>query len=119
MTSDAVLTPKKREADDIPDLSPLPQGQRTAVEALIGGGTQARTYLEAAELAGMSLGTVKTHLRRVRQRHPQLYKAIRRVRRSQLAVRHRLAVMNAQGHSRAYFRRVNRFLYQQLGYRFL
>ena len=68
----------------IPDLSPLPPGQRRAIEALIGGGTD-RTYPEAARIAGMAEGTLLTHINRVRQNHPELYAAIRVVRRSQLA----------------------------------
>ena len=71
------------------NLSPLPPGQRRAVEALIGEGV-ARTYPEAARLAGMSQGTLLTHINRVRQRHPKLYAAIRQVRLAQLAVRHEL-----------------------------
>ena len=60
-----------------PDLSSLPEGQRRAVLALIGG-EQARTYPDAAKIAGMSFGTMHTHVRRVRQNHPDLYQAIRR-----------------------------------------
>ena len=99
----------------IPDLSPLPLGQRRAVEALIGGETD-RTYPEAARIAGMAEGTLLTHINRVRQNHPKLYAAIRVVRKSQLTVRHRMAVMNARAHSRAYFRRQNRMLRQLFGY---
>jgi len=40
----------------------------------------------------MSLGTLYTHLRRVRCNPPKLYAAIRKVRRAQLAVRHNNAV---------------------------
>ena len=99
----------------IPDLSPLPLGQRRAVEALIGGETD-RTYPEGARIAGMAEGTLLTHINRVRQNHPELYAAIRVVRSSQLGVRHRIAVMNARAHSRAYFRRQNRMLRQLLGF---
>ena len=45
------------------DLNVLPPGQRGAMEALIGGGVDARTYIEAADMAGMSVGTIKTHVR--------------------------------------------------------
>ena len=99
----------------IPDLSPLPPGQRRAIEALIGGDAD-RTYPEAARVAGMAEGTLLTHVNRVRRNHPRLYAAIRVVRKSQLAVRHRIAVMNAKAHSRAYFRRQNRLLRQLFGY---
>ena len=100
-------THKRRKAHDVPDLSPLPPGQARAVEALIGAGRD-RTYPAAAEAAGISLGTLYTHLRRVRCNHPKLYAAIRKVRKAQLAIRHRQAVANARAHSRAYFRRMSR-----------
>ena len=90
--------------------------QARAVESLIGVGRD-RTYTEAAEAAGMSLGTLYTHLRRVRCNHPKLYAAIRKVREAQLAVRHRNAVANARAHTRAYFRRIRRSqLYLLAGY---
>lgn len=87
--------PKKRKPYDILNLSPLPPGQRRAVDALIGSGTD-RTYPEAARIAGMAEGTLLTHINRVRQRHPALYERIRAVRASQLAVRHRRALQNAR-----------------------
>jgi len=79
---------KKHNPYDLPNLSRLSPGQRRAVEALIGGGESARTYTEAATLAGMSEGTMLTHVNRVRQRHPRIYQRIRTVRLAQLAVRH-------------------------------
>ena len=106
---------KKRFLYDMLDLAELPPGQRRAVEALFGG-DQAQTYVKAANAAGMSEGTLLTHINRVRSNHPELYRSIRRVRRSQLAVRHRVAVENAKAHSRAYFRRVNRQMRLLLGY---
>ena len=77
------------------------------MRALIGG-EQARTYLDAAKIAGMSLGTMHTHVRRVRQNHPKLYQALRKVRMAQLAVRHHNAIDNARAHTSAWFRRVRR-----------
>ena len=71
---------KKPNPYDIPNLSSLPPGQRRAIQALIGGGEQARTYTEAATLAGMSEGTMLTHVNRVRRRHPRLYKKVRMIR---------------------------------------
>jgi len=62
-----MTTPKKRISYDMPDLAPLPPGQRRAVHALIGNGTD-RTYPEAAGIAGMVEGTLLTHINRVRQR---------------------------------------------------
>ena len=96
---------------DIPNLSPLPPGQRRAINSLIGGGEQARTYTEAARLAGMSEGTLLTHVNRVRTRHPRLYKKLRAVRLAQLAVRHEEALASVCEHSREYFTRVNRSLF--------
>ena len=105
---------KKRKPHDMVDLRCLPPGQRRAVVALLGGGT-ARTYPEAAKLAGMGLGTLHTHLGRIRQGHPDVYAEIRRVRSTQLAVRHRLAQQAARAHSRAYFRRQARWMRRILG----
>ena len=97
-------TNKKRFPYDMLDLSPLPPGQRRAVEALIGG-EAARTYPEAARIANMVEGTLLTHINRVRQNHPTLYADIRTVRKAQLAGRHHVALANARAHSRRYFRR--------------
>jgi|GEM_PF-1444696 hypothetical protein len=108
-------TPKKRIPYDMPDLAPLPPGQRRAVHALIGNGTD-RTYPEAAGIAGMAEGTLLTHINRVRQRHPALYERIRAVRTSQLAERHERALQNARDQSRAHFRRQNRYMWRLLGF---
>ena len=91
------------------DLSPLPPGQRRAVLALVGDG-EARTYSEAAKAGEMSLGTLYTHLRRIRQRHPDLYEVVRKARLAQLAVRHEAALEAARMHSRIYFRKRARWL---------
>ena len=101
-----------------PDLTSLPEGQRRAVRALISG-ERARTYPEAAKLEGMSLGTLYTHLRRVKRNHPEVYKKVLRVRKAQLAVRHHNALENARAHTRAWFRRVRRNeRYLLYGYRY-
>ncbi len=98
------------------DISILPQGQYNAVIALIGV-EEARTYKQAACVAGISLGTLYAHLRRVRQNHPALYEEIRAVRLSQLARRHNEAVMRDMEHSRTYFKRkANYRYYQRFGY---
>ena len=98
------------------DISLLPKGQRKAVESLVDG-ERARTYVEASEVAGIPVNTLYTHLRRVRSKHPKLYKAIRKVRKAQLAIRHRNAVANARAHTRAYFRRMRRSqMYLLTGY---
>ena len=99
--------PLKNRKHMTPDLTSLPEGQRRAVRALISG-ERARTYPEAAKLEGMSLGTLYTHLRRVKRNHPEVYKKVLRVRKAQLAVRHHNALDNARAHTRAWFRRVRR-----------
>ena len=48
----------------------LPAGQRKVVAALLEDDT-ARSYPEVAALLGIHLGSVHTHLRRVRLRHPE------------------------------------------------
>ncbi|MBM3943783.1 MAG: hypothetical protein FJ316_12920 [SAR202 cluster bacterium] len=53
----------------------------------------------------MSEGTLLTHLNRVRQNHPELYKAIHSIRLAQLAGRHEEALEAAKEHSRIYFRK--------------
>ena len=107
---------KRQKTHDVPDLSALPPGQVRAVESLIGA-SRDPTYPEAAAAAGMSLGTLFTHLRRVRRKHPKLYAAIRKVRKAQLAIRHRNAVANARAHTCAYFRRMRRSqMYLLTGY---
>ena len=101
------MAPLKNEKHMTPDLSPLPNGQSRAVKALISG-KRAPTYEEAARLGGMSLGTLYTHLRRVKKNHPNLYREIRILRKAQLAVRHQTALDNARAHTRDWFRRVGR-----------
>ena len=95
---------KKPKLYDLPDLSGLPPGQCKTVQALIGGG-MARTYPEAADLAGMSEGTMLTHINRVRRRHSELYEAVRPVRLAQLADRHGDALSAKRAHSAIYFRK--------------
>lgn len=94
----------------------LPVGQRRALLALVGSG-RARTYREAALMAGVSLGTLLTHMNRVRERHPQLYEAVRAVRGMQLAQRHAVALEAARVHTRTWFRKqANRRYHRQYGY---
>ena len=70
--------------------------------------TGARTYKEASVIADMSLGTLYTHLRRIRIKHPKLYGAIYKERKNQLKVRHREAVGRARDHTRQYFSNVRK-----------
>ena len=65
----------------------IPEGQRRAVESLVGG-DRARTYIEAAEVSHVSVNTLYTHLRRIRINHPVIHKAIYRRRWSRLRERH-------------------------------
>ena len=92
---------------DIKEVTLLPPGQLRAVVGLIGG-DKARTYVQASEIAGISLSTMHTHLRRIRENHPLLYKGIRAMRKYQLKARHRVALRNARVHSRQYFRNVRK-----------
>ena len=89
------------------DIKSLPDGQRKSVVGLVGG-DRARTYIEASEIAGISVNTLYTHLRRIRARHPKLYGAIYKVRKNQLQVRHREAVNRARDHTRQYFSNVRK-----------
>ena len=82
----------------------LPPGQRSAVEALIGVGW-ARSYHEAAGVAGVHVGTLYTHLKRLRAAHSELYERIMHVRAEQLAQRHVEALKRAEDHSNAWHRK--------------
>ena len=97
------------------DISILPEGQRKAAESLVDG-ERARTYVEASEVAGISVNTLYTHLRRVRSKHPKLYKEIYRRCRSQLRERHGEAVARARDHTRQYFKRVRKWEQWLLGW---
>ena len=81
--------------------------------AFLGAG-EARTYVRAAAAAGVSVSTIKTHLRRIRVGRPGLYDELRAVREAQLAQRHREAMQNARDHSRAYFRRKRNWEFKQV-----
>jgi len=68
-------------------------------------------------VAGMSLGPLFTHLRRVRLSHPLIYERIRGLRLSQLAERHDAAMEAAREHSDVWFRRErNRRYYYRFGH---
>ena len=98
---------KRQVLRDMTDVSLLPEGQMRAVIALVGG-DKARTYIEAAKIAGTSVNTLYTHLRRIRSNHPKLYEALYQKRKTQLRVRHREAVARAREHTKQYFRRVRK-----------
>ena len=93
----------------------LPRGQERAVRALVSHDVPwGRTYREAAEAADMSLGTLYTHLRRVRKNHPKVYARIREIRSRQLAARHENAVFDRRLRSRQWWSGVNRSIYSAL-----
>ena len=103
-----MTTANKRQAlRDLTDVSLLPEGQMRAVVALVGG-DKARTYIEAAKIAGTSVNTLYTHLRRIRSNHPKLYEAVYTERKTQLRMRHREAIARAREHTKQYFRRVRK-----------
>ena len=97
----------RQNLHDIKHIKLLPDGQLRAVVGLIGG-DGARTYKQASVIADMSLGTLYTHLRRIRIKHPKLYGAIYKERKNQLKVRHREAVGRARDHTRQYFSNVRK-----------
>jgi len=106
---------KRQKLRDISDIIHLPEGQYRAVVGLIGG-HEARTYLVASQIAEISLGTLYTHLARVRRNHPRLYTAVLKVRKAQLKQRHRDAVTRAREHSRQYFRNMRKHQRVLLGW---
>ena len=65
-------------------------------------------YKQASVIADMSLGTLYTHLRRIRIKHPKLYGAIYKERKNQLRVRHREAANRTRDHTRQYFSNVRK-----------
>jgi transposase len=99
------------------DLSPLTGGQRRVVEALLDAGRGVPTYKGVAEKLGVALGSVYTHLKRVRDNYPDLYDVVMLERKKQLAKRHQQALSRAERHSRQYFRRKwNREFQEKHGY---
>jgi transposase len=73
-------------------------GQRRVVETLLAA-SNGTTYAGAAKKLGISLGTVYTHLRRLREGWPELYAEVMSIRREQLAIRHTQALWRARRHS--------------------
>ena len=58
------------------DVDRVPEGQMRAVRALVDGGDECRTYAHASSIAGVSVNTLKTHLRRVRVNHPKVWASL-------------------------------------------
>jgi hypothetical protein len=98
----AVRPHKRRDLHDT--LAPLPAGQRRVAEALVAA-PAGRTYAKTAEALGINLGTVYEHLRRVRTRHPEVYRELMVLRAEQLATRHAQAQQRAAAHSERWHRK--------------
>lgn len=63
------------------------------------------TYQDVAASAGVTVGTVHTHLRRVRELAPDLWELVAVERQRLLELRHEAAQLRAAAHSRQWFRR--------------
>jgi AcrR family transcriptional regulator len=85
-------------------LADVPRRQAAAAVALVGG-ARARTYREAAARMGVHVGTLYTHLRRLRLRYPEVYAALMDVRGDRLAARHKAALARDWARSRAWHKR--------------
>lgn len=104
----AYATPKKTEgagqAALLVALGGVPLGRARVALALIAGrGTP--TYPEIAARLGIGLGTVHTHLKRLRAGHPDVYAAVMAERARQLARRHAAALARDAAHSRRWHRK--------------
>ena len=98
---------------DEKDLIELPEGQRRALIALVGQGN-APSYEAAAKKAGIGVGTLYTHLKRVRDRRPDIYKFAMKLRRIHLEERHRQALETADEHSHLFHKNMLRMSNNQL-----
>ena len=83
----------------------LPPGQMRVALGLVCLPEDAVAYTDIAEGLGINLGTVHTHMRRIRIRHPALHAAIMAERRRQLAARHALVVEERRERSLRWGRR--------------
>ena len=84
------------------DFPELPESQKRSLLALVGDEERVPTYNEAAETAGIHIGTLKRYLKRIRENHPATYLFAFKIRRLQLAVRHQEALERADEHSHEY-----------------
>ncbi len=92
-------------------LDTLPPGRARVALALVMG-RDTPTYPAVAARLVIGLGTVHTHLRRLRERHPDLYTAVMAERARQLARRHKDALTRDEAHSRRWHRKqANRRFY--------
>lgn len=108
---------KRPKPHDLPALlAALPPGRRRVAEALVVE-EDAPTYPQVAEALGVHLGTVHTHLRRLRLLHPEVWEAVTAERQRQLWERHAGAVARADAHSREWHRKqANRRYYYRFGF---
>ena len=112
--------PKKTEiagrAALLAALAELPSGRARVVLALVLT-RAAPTYPEVAARLGLGVGTVHTHLRRLRERHPDVYAAVMAERAQQLARRHKDVLLRDAAHSRRWHRKqANRRYHARYGY---
>jgi transposase len=89
------------------NLERLTVGQQRTVKTLLKG----KTYQDTANTLGVSTGTVYRQLKRVKDKHPNLYQEVMTVRKQQLAQRHKEALKRAEAHSRRYFRKKYNYEY--------
>ncbi len=111
--------PKKTEtagrAALLTALGGLPPGRAGVALALVAG-RDAPTYPEVAARLGIGVGTVHTHLRRLRERHPEIAVAVMAERARQLGRRHEAALARDEAHSRQWHRkRANRRYHARYG----
>ncbi len=116
----AYATPKKTENAGhvalLAALGGLPPGRARVALALVAG-RDAPTYPEVAARLGIGLGTVHTHLKRLRAGQPDVYAAVMAERARQLARRHEDALTRDAAHSRRWHRRqANRRFHARYGY---
>jgi hypothetical protein len=84
--------------------SGITTGQRRVVEALLGL-AEGQTYEGTARALGLHVGTVYTHLARLRRAWPELYIEVMAIRASQLGARHHAAMARAAARSADWHRR--------------
>jgi hypothetical protein len=83
----------------------LPRGQARVALGLLCLPEDPVAYTDVSAAFGISLGTVHTHMRRIRQRRPDLYGEIMAERRRQLSARHDLVVAKRRRRSLLWARR--------------
>ena len=85
-------------------LRALPPGQYRVAVALLWDIN--RTYQGVAIALGIHIGTVNEHLRRIRKRHPKIYRGLMTERRRLLSIRHDQALERAAAHDEKWFQYV-------------